>query len=85
MLEVALMMIMGKLQSISGKSWQWAIAFAVVDGLLSGFAPMIFVMRLLVSLLYFHLLDKFESNIPVYLAIYILFPLGLWGLAMGVA
>lgn len=85
MLEMALMMIFGKLQTIAGKPWQWAIAFAVIGGLLSGFAPLVFVMRLLVSLAYFVLLDKFESNVPLYLLIFIGFPVGLWGLALLVA
>lgn len=85
MLEIFLLMVLGKAQVIIGKAWHWALVFALLSSVLSGFALLVLLIKMLIAWGYFALLRRWQDNIAAWFAVFLLFPLALFALAWGLS
>lgn len=81
MLQIAIMMIFGKIQENGGPAWGWALAFTGISALVFGaYQPLALVITAAYSWGYFLLLRRVSDSVGVWIAVFLLGALLPFGL-----
>lgn len=86
MLQIAIMMLMGKLQENGGPTWAWALAFTGISALAFGaYDPLTLGFTAVYSWGYFALLRRVADSVAAWLGVLLLGALLPFVLLMGIS